>query len=185
VSAELQNKKIAEFFRRERRGLLGYVRRLFLDTAERDGEDIVQDVMVSLFEAADISSPIDDLSAYIYRALRNRVIDLFRRRKHTVSLDASVHDQEELTSMDMLSDVRYDLQTELERREFRRELNAAIERLNPDQRRIFIATELEGRTFRELAEKWEVPLGTLLSQKHRAMGIIRAALRDYEPDATV
>jgi RNA polymerase sigma factor (sigma-70 family) len=183
VSAELQKGKIAEFFRKERRGLLDHVRRLFTDTAERDGEDIVQDVMVSLFSAADISAPIEDLSAYIYRSLRNRVVDVFRRRKKTLSLDSPMGEQEELTALDLLSDARYDVESELERREFRRALSAAMERLNPDQRRVFIATALENRTFRELSDAWDMPVGTLLSQKHRAVGIIRSALKDYAPDA--
>jgi RNA polymerase sigma factor (sigma-70 family) len=182
VSAETQKLKIAEFFRKEKDRLVNYVRRWVDDTAEWDGEDIVQDVMVNLFNAADVTDPIENLSAYIYRSLKNRVVDTFRKRRRTLSLEGSIDAQGELRVKDMLFDGRYDVEAGLQRRELQVRLQEALEELSAVQREVFIATEIQGWSFRELSVQWGVPLGTLLSHKHRAVQKIRSALADYRED---
>jgi RNA polymerase sigma factor (sigma-70 family) len=179
VSAETQKLRIAEFFKKEKDRLVNYVRRWMDDTAERDGEDIVQDVMLNLFNAADVTGPIENLSAYIYRSLRNRVVDSFRRRRRTLSLEGSIDEEGELDFKDLLFDERYDVEAGLERQELWERLHRALEELSAVQRDVFIATELQGWSFRELSERWGVPLGTLLSHKHRAVLRIRSALAEY------
>jgi RNA polymerase sigma factor (sigma-70 family) len=84
-----------------------------------------------------------------------------------------------LTLKDTLSDLRYDAQNQLERREIRAQIHGALDELSFEQRRVFIATELEGRSYRELSDLWGIPVGTLLSQKHRAVQKIRIALAPY------
>ena len=92
-----QAKRIADFFRREHRRLVQFVRSWIEDAAERDGEDIVQDVALNIFDRADVSVPIDNLSAYVYQALRNRVIDLQRKKKQkAISLDSKTGDRSNL-----------------------------------------------------------------------------------------
>jgi RNA polymerase sigma factor (sigma-70 family) len=179
VSAETQKRRIAEFFRQERDRLVGYVRRWVRDTADRDVEDIVHDVMVNLFNATDVAEPIENLSAYIYRSLNNRVVDGFRRRRNSLSLEARLKEEGGATLGDLISDIRYEAPVLLEKRELRDRLHRAIDGLNPKQRDVFLATELEGMSFRELSGRWGVPLGTLLSQKHRAVQKIRSALENY------
>ena len=83
----------SDFFSRERKRLVGYVRTLINDASDRDGEDIVQDVALGIFDKGDIAAPIENFSAYVYQALRNRVVDYFRRRKSTASLDEELPDQ--------------------------------------------------------------------------------------------
>ena len=78
--------KLAQFLRTERAALVGYVRRRIDDAGDQDAEDIVQDVIVSLFDRADPTIPIQNLASFIYRALRNRIIDRFRKRKKTSPL---------------------------------------------------------------------------------------------------
>lgn len=80
MSGELKE-RAAEFFGKEKARLVRYVRRLLRDSAELDGEDIVQDVMASLFDRADITAPVENLSTFVYRSLYNRVVDRYRRRK--------------------------------------------------------------------------------------------------------
>ncbi len=160
---------LAEFFTGEWRSLVRTVRSWLSDAAEWDAEDVVQDVAASLFESADLTAPIRDLSAYVYRALRNRVVDLYRsRRREPVRDPASLEEA--------LADEREDSGLELQNREVRERLFEAIERLPEEQRAVFLATELEGFKYRELARQWSVPLGTLLSRKHRAVEALRAAL---------
>jgi RNA polymerase sigma factor (sigma-70 family) len=168
VSAETQKKRIAGFIAAEWTRLVGYVRAWIADSADRDAEDVVQDVIESLFEKADVTAPVADLSAYLYRSLRNRVIDLYRRPKRTADMPEE------------LSDLRYEASGDFDREEARTELFAAIDELPPAQREVLVATELEGRSFKELAEEWNTPLGTLLARKHRAIRALRETLTGGE-----
>jgi RNA polymerase sigma factor (sigma-70 family) len=165
VSAEAQKKRIGDLISREWDRLVGYTRAWIADTAERDAEDVVQDVMARIFEKPDVTEPVADLSAYLYRSLRNRIIDLYRaRRPAAAELSAEV------------ADYRYDAAEAAERREAERELFDAIEALPEPQRAVLVATEMEGRSYAELADDWDVPLGTLLARKHRAMKSLRKTL---------
>jgi RNA polymerase sigma factor (sigma-70 family) len=165
VSAETQTKRIADLIAEEWGRLVGYVRAWIADTAERDAEDVVQDVIEHVFEKADLTEPIVDLSAYIYRSLRNRIIDLYRmKRPAAVELGAEV------------TDARYDVAEDAERRETYEELFDAIEALPEPQRAVLVATEMEGRSYGELAEEWETPMGTLLARKHRAVRALKKTL---------
>jgi len=155
---------LADFLRSEREALIGYVRRRIDDAADQDAEDIVQDVIVSLFDRADPTAPIRDLAAFIYRALRNRIIDRFRRRRETVDLPEGLPD----SGSDPLA--------ELERRESLERVFEAVDGLSAEDEGIILATEFEGRSFKALAEEWNVPLGTLLARKSRALDKIRKRL---------
>lgn len=156
--------RINEFFRTEYSRLVRFVRRLIDDAADRDAEDIVQDVMLGLFDKADVTAPIENLSAYIYSALRNRVTDMFRRKRDVASLAALVHESAE------------DAAHVLEKKELRESVVKAIENLSDDQKAVIIATEFEDRSFGELSEEWEIPIGTLLARKSRALKKIKREL---------
>jgi RNA polymerase sigma factor (sigma-70 family) len=163
--------KPAELITRERPGLLRYLRRRISDLDEMDFEDIVSDITVNLFQRADLTLPIGELTAYLYRAVYNKAIDLLRRRKHSVPLDAPA---------EPLSHPGADPAAEAERSEFQARLFEALAELGQEQRAVWIATELEGYSFRELAERWNEPIGTLLARKHRATERIRLSLADLK-----
>jgi RNA polymerase sigma factor (sigma-70 family) len=156
--------RLAEFLRQERQALVGYVRRRIDDAADHEAEDIVQDVAVHLFDRADPSIPIQNLAAYVYRALRNRIVDFYRRKRETVALDEAA-----------LASGR-DPSYEIETGEMMDDVFAAMEALSVEERAVILATEMEGRTFKELAEEWDIPLGTLLARKSRALEKIRKQL---------
>lgn len=177
MSKQDQQKRIADFFRSERRRLIGYVRRWIDETAAQDGEDIVQDVALNIFNRADVTIPIDYLSAYVYRALRNRIIDFLRRPQNAVvSLDGNEADDSQSSLSRLIHDWRPNAQEELERIQLRNTIYAAIDALTEEQKAIVIETEFEGRSFRELADEWNVPIGTLLARKSRALKNIRKTL---------
>lgn len=180
IAMEAERKQAAgEFFRKEYRRMVAFVRGLVDDAADRDGEDIVQDVMSGLLGAADLTVPVENLAAYVYRSLRNRVIDALRRKREVASLDAAAEDGVSL--LDLVRDARYDAAGELEKREIREALFGAIDSLSEDQRAIICMTELEGISFREAAEVLSVPPGTLLARKSRAMAKIREHLGMHHP----
>jgi RNA polymerase sigma factor (sigma-70 family) len=165
MSADTQKTRVADFITTEWHKLVGYVRSWIEDGADRDAEDIVQDVVVGLFEKADVTAPIADLAAYVYRSLRNRVVDAYRAApRKAVALTEPVLDE------------RYEASLAAEWKENREKLFEAIDSLAPVQKSVLVATELEGRSFRELSEEWDVPIGTLLARKHRAIHALRKAL---------
>jgi RNA polymerase sigma factor (sigma-70 family) len=165
VSAETQKKRIATFIAGEWNRLVGYVRSRIDDAADRDAEDVVQDVIERLFERADLTEPIADLSGYVFRSLRNRVIDLYRRKRAPA---------EELSGE--IADLRFEAEQAMGREQAEEALAEAMEELPVAQRNVLVATELEGRSFKELAEEWQTPIGTLLARKHRAVQALRESL---------
>ncbi len=172
---------IAEFMTSERSRLVRYVRRLIDDSAERDGEDIVQDVALNLFSRADVLMPIETLSSYVYQSLRNRVIDYLRRRKNVVSLDESIDDEGEPSLAPQLSETLLDVEERATRFELRSKIYEAIESLPDEQKAVIIETEVNGRSFRDLSDEWGIPMGTLLARKSRALLKIRESLHEFKP----
>jgi RNA polymerase sigma factor (sigma-70 family) len=167
VSAERHRQRLSEFLAAEWRQLVRAARARLADTAELDAEDVVQDVALGLFESTGLAEPIRDLSAYVYRALRNRVVDQYRQRQRALLVGQLPEE---------LADVGTEAAGVQAGRELREVLFAAIDRLPAPQRAVFLATELEGSSFRELAERWGVPIGTLLARKHRAVKTLRVSL---------
>ncbi len=176
MSKDPFRQKVAEFFESERKRLLAYVHRLIEDTAENDNEDILQDVALNLLDLADITGPIENLSAYIYQALRNRVIDYLRRRKRNLPIDSPVTG-EEMTLADVLHDTRFDTARIVEQQEIRNLLFQAIAALSEDEQALIKATEYRGISFKELVNEWHIPIGTLLARKSRAIAKIKKTLR--------
>lgn len=168
--------RLTDFFKSEYNRLVGFVRKKVDNVAAQDAEDFVQEVAVNLFQRADISAPIENLSAYVYRALRNEIVDYFRQRRKNISLDQSVSSSDDIKLIDVLKETQKPGASELEKREIAQELYQYLKRLSADERALIIATELEGYTFKQLAEKWQTPINTLLSKKSRAMQkLLRAA----------
>ncbi|MBN1881004.1 MAG: sigma-70 family RNA polymerase sigma factor [Deltaproteobacteria bacterium] len=181
MSTDTQNMNIAGFFETEKNRLVGYVRRLFGEDADRDSEDIVQDVMLGIFSRSDELEAIENISAYVYRAVRNRVIDALRARKPTVSLHGNNTDDRAPALEDILADNRYNAYDETHRSEIRRRITEAIDDLSEDQQAVIIETEFIGKSFQELSEEWDIPIGTLLARKSRGIVKIREALSDLSP----
>lgn len=181
MSTEIGKISIVEFLTTERGRLIRYVRHLIDDAAERDGEDIVQDVALNLFSRADVLMPIETLSAYVYRSLRNRVIDYLRRRRDVVSLDESIDENGESSLIQELSETMSDGEKEVTRDELRKSIVSAIDHLPGEQKAVVIETELNGRSFRDLAKEWGIPIGTLLARKSRALAKIRESLQEFKP----
>jgi RNA polymerase sigma factor (sigma-70 family) len=163
ASGDSTVERLTRFFDRERRGLVAYLRRRVRVLEEMDAEDVVSEVALRLFERPDLVGDVENLAAYVMRALQRRVVDWIRDRKANVPLGERAAPAAGRAAEDA---------------EFRRRLFAALADLPEPQRAIWIATELEGNTFQDLSERWQVPLGTLLARKHRATAALRVALRD-------
>lgn len=142
-----------------------------------DAEDVIADVFFNLFNRADIAGQAENLIAYVYRAIVNRIADYRRRLKPGLSLDY-VEPDGEAPLAERLADPSASIERHLEREDVKERLYQAIGRLEPRQRAVWIATEIEGRTFKELSLSWNEPIGTLLSRKSRATKALQAMLND-------
>ena len=173
--------RIFRFFDLERKRFISFLKRRMADISEMDAEDMVAEVMLAMLGKANPTRHVENMAAYVYRALNNRVIDLARKRRRTVSLQGFPDEDRETSLLDFLADASLDVSRQTERREFMRRLTEAIDHLEPKQRAVFIATELKGRSFKELSMQWNEPVGTLLSRKCRAVNKLREILREFRP----
>lgn len=164
--------------------LLAYVRSQWRADSERDAEDIVQDVVLNLFSRVDFSSPIENVVGYLYRSLKNKIIDLRRKKKLPTQ---SIDEESEMAKGKILKEIPDPGpdQIPLSKDEvMQRQLIQSIDLLNQEHQSIIYATEFEGYTFQELSEEWEIPIGTLLARKHRAMARLQKIMSKYSIEKT-
>ena len=161
-----QDQRISDVVGREQSRLRNFIRRRVPSAS--DAEDILQDVFSELVEANYLLMPIEHVTGWLFRVARNRIVDLFRKKKPD-SFPDGVEDL--LPSPEEGPEALYLRQALLD------EMAAAIEELPKDQREAFVAHELEGRSFKEIAAASGVSVNTLLSRKRYAIRHLRERLR--------
>ena len=176
-----QDKRIAETVTRERGRLGNFIRRRVPDASE--AEDILQDVFYEFVEAYRLPEPIEQVGAWLFRVARNRIIDRFRKKREERLPELSGEDEqgnwldEVLPSADAGPEALYARGVLLE------ELTAALGELPSEQRAVFIAHELDGRSFKELAAESGLTVNTLLARKRYAVLHLRARLQALYDEA--
>jgi RNA polymerase sigma factor (sigma-70 family) len=177
-----QDLQLSETMARERGRLWSFIRRRVRDDA--DAEDILQEVFFELIEAYRMMKPIEQVGAWLFRVARNRTIDLFRKRRpETLESDLpAAQGAEPMTLDDLLPSPDAGPEAEYARQVLLDELADALDELSPDQRDVFVAHEMEGRSFKELSAQTGVSVNTLLSRKHYAVTYLRARLRQIHDE---
>ena len=180
MSASQQDRQIAEAVRQQRPRLLQFIRRRIPDEAE--AEDLLQDVFAELVESYRLLKPVEQAAAWLFRVARNRITDLYRR-KRPVSLEAALgaaeasDDGEGLLLADLLPAPDDSPENRLLRETLMDALSEALAELPMAQRQVFVWHELEDKTFREMEAETGVPLKTLISRKHYAVLHLRKRLQ--------
>jgi RNA polymerase sigma factor (sigma-70 family) len=169
-----KDRRIADVVIREESRLRNFIRRRVADP--RDVEDIVQDVFSELVEANRRLMPIDQVTSWLFQVARNRIVDLFRRKK-PVRFDED-GDEALLPSLDAGPEDAYAQSVLLDA------LEDALDELPKDQRDVFIAHEVEGRSFKEISAATGVNVNTLLSRKRYAVMHLRRRLQGVYDDLT-
>lgn len=172
------NKRLAETVVRERSRLLNYIRQQVPEPG--DAEDILQDVFYELVEAYRLPQPIEQVGAWLFRVARNRIIDRFRKKKpdHSLSEPVAVEDEASLIMLeDLLPSPDAGPEAAYARTVVMNELYAALNELPEEQRDVFIAHELEGRSFKEISEQNGLSINTLLARKRYAVLHLRQRLQ--------
>jgi RNA polymerase sigma factor (sigma-70 family) len=179
-----QDQRISEVVSREQSRLRNFIRRRVPDPL--DADDILQDVFYELVEANRLLMPIEHVTGWLFRVARNRITDLFRKKRPERFSDTDVADEDGamlhiedlLPSPDAGPDALYARSVLLD------ELESALDELPEDQREVFIAHEMEGRSFKELAAETGVNLNTLLSRKRYAVLHLRERLQSIYDEFT-
>jgi RNA polymerase sigma factor (sigma-70 family) len=178
LTSSAQDREISATVRRERGRLLAFIRRRVLDAAE--AEDVLQEALYELVAAHRLMQPVEQAGAWLMRVARNRIIDRFRKKKPELLADQAVEFQEDddvggledlLPSPDDGPDAVAIRDMMLAR------IEAALNELPREQRDVFIAQELEGASFKELAARWNVSVSALLSRKRYAVLYLRQRLQ--------
>ena len=176
-----QDRRIAEVVEREPSRLRSFIRRRVGDP--RDAEDVLQDVFYALVEANRLLMPIDHVTGWLFRVARNRVTDLFRKKRPDRFSDAAVADEdgERLPLADLLPSPEAGPEALYARNVLLDELELAIDELPEEQREVFVAHELEGHSFKQMAAETGLSVNTLLSRKRYAVLHLRERLQSsYE-----
>ena len=173
-----QDQRISEAISREQPRLRNFIRKRVAD--RDDAEDILQEVFYELVEAYRMMKPVEQVTAWLFRVARNRITDLFRRksREEQRSEPATfTEDGEALLLEDLLPSPDAGPEAAYTRSVLLEELDDALNELPQEQREVFIAHELVGYTFKELAAQSGVSVNTLLSRKHYAVLHLRQRLQ--------
>jgi RNA polymerase sigma factor (sigma-70 family) len=172
-----QDGQISEIVTRERSRLRNFIRRRVPNPA--DAEDIVQEVFYELVEANRLLMPIEHVTSWLFTVARNRITDLFRRKKPENFSEAVIENEEgELLRVeDLLPSPDAGPEAVYLRNALLDELELAIDELPDGQREVFVAHELEGRSFKEISAETGVGLNTLLSRKRYAVLHLRERLQ--------
>ena len=172
-----QDQRIAETVEREQARLRNFIRRRVAD--ESDVEDILQEVFYEFVEAFRLLKPIEQASAWMFQVARNRITDLFRRRRpeSTAARPMSGDGEREGSWEDLLPSPEAGPEATYARGILLDELDAALAELPEEQREVFIAHEFEGRSFKQIAAATGVSVNTLLSRKHYAVMHLRQRLQ--------
>jgi RNA polymerase sigma factor (sigma-70 family) len=179
-----QDRRISDVVTREESRLRRFIRRRVPDP--RDVDDILQDVFYELVEANRLLMPIDHVTGWLFRVARNRITDLFRKKAPERFSEAAVvgEDDERLRVEDLLPSPDAGPEALYARAVLLDELELAIDELPEEQRGVFVAHELEGRSFKEMAAETGVSVNTLLSRKRYAVLRLRERLQGIYDEFT-
>ena len=171
-----RDRQISDVVAKERSRLRNFIRKRVPN--EADVEDLLQDVFYELVEANRLLMPIEHMTGWLFRVARNRITDLWRKKKPETFSDAAVEDEDgELLQLeDLLPSPDAGPEALYVRRVLLEELEFALDELPDEQREVFVAHELEGRSFKELSAESGISVNTLLSRKRYAVLLLRERL---------
>jgi RNA polymerase sigma factor (sigma-70 family) len=167
---------VRDFFIKEYNKLVNYVHGYLNELSYSvDAEDIIQDVALNIYSKADINAPIENLAAYAYRSVKNKIIDIKRKNRGIMSIeDFNNKKNENVLSETLSADEEEDFYKD---ENVYMKMMEAINKLKSQESDIIIETEFNGRSFHELSREWDTPVGTLLARKHRALSKLQKILQ--------
>ncbi len=160
-------KNLRTFFDEEYHSLKAYAKSKIDDTADRDAEDIVQDVALKIFSRVDSASPINNIAGFVYNSLKNRIIDILRTKRESYETKREME-----LRLTEFSELFYGKSDNSYSEKMKNELKKAILNLKPLYQKIIIAIDFEGYSYKEVSAETAIPIGTLMSRRHRAISLL-------------
>ncbi|MBT8307860.1 MAG: RNA polymerase sigma factor [Maribacter sp.] len=168
MSAETDNyNNLRVFFNEEYHSLKAYAKSKIDNAADRDAEDIVQDVALKLFSRANNLSPINNIAGFVYNSLRNKIIDNHRVKKERIDIEKELESR-----LIEFTELLYGKSANAYSDKMKNELKKAIMSLKPLYKNIIIAIDFEGFSYKEVSNETGIPVGTLMSRRHRAISLL-------------
>ncbi len=178
MNAQKENKSLRWFISSEYRNIVKYVKRYLNEKYyEVSAEDVVQDVAVNLFSKLDLDEQLENIAAYVYRSVKNKITDVRRKKNNEVPFERFTDDEGNEFILNKAAVSSELIFKEIDDSKFYNTINTALSKLNPNQQMVFVATEFEGYTFEELSDELDIPIGTLLSWKHRGVKRLKELIR--------
>lgn len=172
-----QDSVITETFNKEKARLRSFIRNKVPNAG--DADDILQDVFYEFVSAYRLPEPLEQVGAWLYRVARNRIIDRFRKQKQEVTLD--LEDDEDTRWLEAILSIETETPATLyERKQLVEQVIATLNLLPAEQRQVFIAHELDGKSFKQMAAETGVAINTLLARKRYAVSFLREQLHAYD-----
>lgn len=165
--------KLNVFFENEYDRMRSYVYSKIDNSADKDAEDILQDVALKVFSRADAITPINNVAGFVYRAIRNKIIDVMRTKKPNTAFE----DESELRLFEFM-EMFYGKADNSYSDEMKEELTQNIAQLKSHYKQIIIAVDFEGWSYKQLSIETGIPEGTLMSRRHRALSILKKKLNN-------
>tara|TARA_R110002167_G_scaffold108803_20_gene277766 strand:- start:18 stop:560 length:543 start_codon:yes stop_codon:yes gene_type:complete len=159
------------FFDKEYHSLKAFAKSRIDDAADREAEDIVQEVALKIFSRSDNVSPINNIAAFVYNAIKNKIIDIMRTKRQESKLEREMGNR-----LLAFTEMFYGKADNSYSDKMIAELKQAITNLKPNYQDIIVAIDFEGFTYKNLAIETGIPPGTLMSRRHRALSILSKEL---------
>ncbi|WP_347173970.1 RNA polymerase sigma factor [Polaribacter uvawellassae] len=173
MSSETENdKQLKAFFNSEYHNLKAYVHSKIENDVDRDAEDIIQDVALKIFSRKSVL-PINNIAGFVYYSIKNKIIDSLRKNKKTTNIDDDFENQ-----LAGFAENFYESSEQQYSEELKTELKKAIFNLKPHYREIILAVDVEGYSYKEISYDTGIPIGTLMSRRHRAISILFKSLEN-------
>ena len=172
MTSESENyNKLKTFFGREYLALRTYVSSRIEATTDRDAEDILQDVALKLFAGADRYAPINNVAGFVYRTVKNKIVDIMRTKKNKKT-------ETDMTKLPVNAEMVLEVSEDVYSDQLQDDLKNHILNLKPEYRDIIIAIDFEGYTYKEVSHETGIPEGTLMSRHHRAIALLYKTLNN-------
>jgi RNA polymerase sigma factor (sigma-70 family) len=177
--SESRTGSLKSFFEWNYLKLKNYARKQLGDrsSSEREAEEILHDVAVNLLSRFDLDATVENLAAYIYRSIRNRITDYRRRKKEEIPVAHFTDEEGNDLYMYIPDDAPIEAIMDGMEDHPPEDLEYALSLLSPEERELIIENEFNGRTFAELSKEWGISIGTLMSRKHRALERLHKILK--------
>ncbi len=178
-----ENQTITNIFKKNKNKLLNYIKRNI--SSGISAEDILQDVFYSLIAGVQQAGMLENVSSWLFTATRNRITDVYRKKKQTAFSDLELlteDDEESLSLLDLLPSDQSLPDDELIKNIFWEEVESALDEVPKNQREVFILNEFENYSFKEISEILGVPLNPLLSRKRYAVKYLNTRLQNLNEE---